>query len=187
MRPRNRRSLAGVLTFALAYVLTAVAVLPWKSRFLHFDPDAPYWIAAGWAFLATHGADVVVSQPGRIGRLNPVYEAGFQWLLLIPIFASFIVGLVAVRTSSLTAPVATSIGGYLAVGYLSATVASFFLFRSSTTIDGGATVTVQPDVLSVLWPLSAFLIPLVFGSLGAWSGKSPLLDALFDTETTDLQ
>ena len=184
MRPRNRRLLAGVLTFALAYALTALAVLPWKARFLHYAPDAPYWIAAGWAFLATHGADVVVPQPGRIGHLNPVYQDGFQWLLAFPILASFIGGVVAVRTSSLTAPAPTAIGSYLAVGYLSATIASFFLFRTTAVVDG-TTVTVQSDVLGVLWVFPSFLIPLVFGSLGVWSGRSPLLDGLFNGESTD--
>lgn len=184
MRPRNRRLVAGVLTSCLAYALTALAVLPWKARFLHYNPDAPYWVAAGWAFLATHGADIVVSQPGRIGYLNPVYQDGFQWLLVFPILASFVGGVVAVRMSSLRATVSTAIGSYLAVGYLFATFASFFLFRTTTTTDG-ATVTVQSDVLGALWVFPAFLIPMVFGSLGAWSGQSPLLDTLFDEEATD--
>lgn len=187
MQPSSRRLFAGVLTFGLAYVLTALVAFPWQSHLLPASPEAPYWIAAGWILLATHGAEMVVFQPGTISHTNPVSDAGFQWLLVVPILVSFIAGVVTVRTSSLSSPVSTAIGGYLTVGYLSATTLSFFVFRVSVTTDTGTTVTGHPDVLSILWLLPAVFVPLVFGSLGAWSGKSPMLDTVFGSDTTGVQ
>jgi hypothetical protein len=185
MRSRTRRLLAGVVAFGLSYLLTAVVAFPWADRLVPASPEAPYWVAVGWILLAAHGAEIVVAQPGAISHTNPVFDAGFQWLLLVPTVASFLVGLVTLRTSHLSAPRPTRTGTYLAVGYLAATVASFAAFRTSVATGAGTTVTAGPDVLSALWVLPAVLVPLVFGFLGAWVAKSPLLASLPWSASTD--
>lgn len=189
MRVAYRRIIGGVLTYALGFVLTGLVAYPWLDQILRGAPGSssgPYHVyrianeplltAVGWILLSVHRAEMVVRQPGMVGHLNPVQQAGFGWLLVVPAIACFIGGLVTGLTSSRSTPNSVFVGMYQAIGYVFAMTVSFFLLRLRV-IDSGTSIMASPDILSILWLFPAIALPLIFGSLGAFLSRSPIVAA----------
>lgn len=192
MRTALRRATVGVGTYVAAYLLMGLATVPVRSRILkatfpasgsgesvsalwhvYASAGRPVWKAVGWILLDAHLVVLrVAPEPNSITWKNPLVVAGVDWLYLVPAVACVGGGVAVVRVTSEPAPVALAVGTHLAVGYASAAVASAFAFRLAVGTASVAPALVNP--VSLAWPIAAVGFPLVFGSLGAVVGRTPL-------------
>lgn len=185
---------AGVGTYGLTYLLVGLVTMPLFPRILqssrwaageslplwmaYTEVGRPFWKAVGWVLLGIHRIplDVRYRPPeATLGR-DVLLVAGYEWLYLVPAIACFLGGAATVALSADSSPIDLAVGSYLAVGYAGAAVLSTVLFRVTTT-----KASVRPLLLGHWNPAWLLLIvgyPLVFGTIGAFAAKSPLLQRI---------
>lgn len=186
MRLTLQRAAAGVAGYLLAYAFTAVLTLSRLPRVLGRHVTRPgwqqyweYYVAAGrptaevvgWLLLSAHRVPMMTVEPGSRGVSVPaVFAAGTPSLYLVAPLACLLAGFTATRLPNESAPVETAVGVFMTVGYVAALVASAFFFR----VDTGQ-LEVFPALFnsaSLQWVVAAPLVPLVFGTLGAFVGTT---------------
>ncbi|QLG61891.1 hypothetical protein [Halorarum salinum] len=191
MIPSLRRSLAGATAAVLAYVLTAILAVPWLPRLLgrggnsprnlwpgYETAGEPAWAAIGWVLLAAHRVPLQVASPDStfVGYL-PLGTA--PWLFLCGPLACFVVGAVVVQHADEDAAIPAAVGAYLFVGYLISILLGAFVFRVST----GQTLITPAlwNTTSLSWMVVVPLVPLAFGTAGAYVGSEPAIKAALPT------
>ena len=192
MRTLLHRIVAGAVAYVVSYVLIGLVTVPRVGQLLTqkagnavtvFDvyrsAGSPLWQAVGWFTLNTHG--VLIDIAAVRGSRNLVSTGAawlgmiHGWIGLIPMVACLLVGVaVAVRGPS---PVPLSVGAGMAPGYLFVMLLSTVLFTvGPVTSSASLWLTIR----DVEWLLFVVLSPLVFGSLGALLGRSPVLTATIE-------
>ncbi|UPV99454.1 hypothetical protein M0R88_13105 [Halorussus gelatinilyticus] len=196
MRTALRRIAAGALAYVVSYVLTGLVTVPRLGRYLvqgsysaaildvYHSAGSPLWQAVGWFTLNAHGISVDVAAVRNTG--NFVYEGALWlgilpgWLGLVPVVACLLVG-VAVTARGRSSPVPVSVGAYMVPGYLFAVLLSSVAFAGALgPVAASASIAPLRQYLGGRWLLLVVLAPLVFGSLGALLGQSPVLTATIE-------
>lgn len=179
----TRRSLAagtvaGIATFALAYVLTyALTISVVQDSLLTgvaeaFGDGNPAWKIVGWllfnAQFVTTTITVDVPLLGGTDAVNFIAESESlsPALYVVPPALLTVAGLAMARLGGATElGEALRTGPTVALGYLPAAVAGAVLFAVSVGQNSGGSPTLLTAVV-----LAGVLYPLVFGSLGAALG-----------------
>lgn len=182
---------AGVGTYGLTYLLVGLVTMPllpqmfqssrWAAGeslplwLAYTEIGRPVWKAIGWVLLGTNRIplDVKAQTPELMVGRDVMLVAGYEWLHLIPAVACLLGGAATVVLSTDSSSVEMAVGSYLAVGYSGAAILSTVLFGVSTS-----RAIVRPLLLGYwnpFWMLFVVGYPLVFGTVGAFAAKSPLL------------
>ncbi|UPV74995.1 hypothetical protein M0R89_02755 [Halorussus limi] len=193
MRTSLRRIGAGAFAYVVSYVLIGLVTVPRFDQYLTHDPSnavgvldayhsagSPLWQAVGWFTLNAHAVPINVGS----GDVNFVSDGAMWlgiipgWLGLVPMVACLLVG-VAVTATSRSSPVPVSVGAHMIPGHLFAMLVSTVAFAGAVgPVTASASLTV--NVRDGRWLVFVVLSPLVFGSLGALLGRSPVLTATIE-------
>lgn len=195
MRTALHRIAAGAVAYIASYVLIGLVTVPRLGQYLTHDSGnavtvldvyhsagSPLWQAIGWFTLNANG--VPVSIAAGQDTTNFVADGAWLgvihgWVGLVPMVACLLVGVTVAVRSPPPSPVPLSVGAYMMPGYLFAVLASTVVFTGS----GGpveATAMLRATYLNGQWLVYALFTPLVFGSLGALLGQSPVLTAAIE-------
>lgn len=194
MRTALHRIVAGALAYIVSYALTGLLTVSRLDRYLvrasddavtvldvYHSAGNPLWQAIGWFTLNAHGVPIDITAVRDTG--NFVADGGMWlgvlpgWLGLVPMVACLLVG-VAVTAVNRSSPVATSVGAHMVPGYLFAMLSSTVVFAGAVgPVNASATVLLPGDYTGGRWWILVVFSPLVFGSLGALLGRSPVLTA----------
>lgn len=191
MRTVLHRIAAGALAYIVSYVLIGLVTVPRLGQYLAHDSGnavldvyhsagSPLWQAIGWFTLNANGVSISVGQ----NTTNFVADGAWigvihGWIGLVPMVACLLVGVTVAVRSPPPSPVPLSVGAYMTPGYLFAVLASTVVFTGS----GGpvdATAMSRATYLDGQWLVYVLFTPLVFGSLGALLGQSPVLTATIE-------
>jgi hypothetical protein len=204
MRPVVHHVIGGVLAYAVTYALIGLPTVPRTPEYLHVDPPnefvaleayraggEPLWQAVGWFPVNAHNIPVDISTGTQeVSWVNFVFPGArwlgviVGWLGLVPFVACFVIGFAIAVTSPRSTPIARSVGAYMTVGDVPALVASTIRFSGAVgPVD--ATFTLVMGYPADRWLLPAVAAPLLFGSLGAFLGRSPLLEPFRDRIVSD--
>jgi hypothetical protein len=200
MRTVIRRVGGGVLAYLATYALIALLTAPRMTEYLRLDErealaaleiyrgaGEPMWQAVGWLTVNAHNVPVTIrTDEGTVATItNFVLDGGGWlgvlpgWLGLVPVVACLLVGLAIAVTSPRSVPVTWSIGAYMTVGYVPALLASTVLFSGTVGPVDAKFVLIQ-GYPADRWLLPTIVAPLIFGSIGAFVGRSPVLDSALD-------
>ena len=189
MRTVLHRIAAGALAYVVSYVLIGLLTVPRLGEYLAHDSGnavaafdvyhsagSPLWQAIGWFTLNANGIPISVGTDATNFVSDGTVWLGMihGWVGLLPMAACLLVGAtVAVRSQS-PSPVPLSVGAFMTPGYLVAVLASTVVFSGAV---GPVTASAQLrlSIWDSQWLLLVLLLPLVFGSLGALLGQSPIL------------
>ncbi|WP_158058426.1 hypothetical protein [Halorussus halophilus] len=199
MRTALHRIAAGALAYVVSYLLVGLATVTRIDNLLTLDSATtidpivvyqsagnPVWQAIGWFTLNAHGVPVTIAnETGNVvAAMNFVHHQG-AWLGviqgslgLLPMLACLLVGL-GVTLRSCQSPVPLSVGAYMTLGYLLAVFASTVVF-SGTVGPIDASFALPMNIRSTRWFIFVLLTPLVFGSVGAFLGRSPVFESAFE-------
>lgn len=206
MRTALHRVAAGVFAYLVSYVLVGLVTVPRLGQYLTRGPSnavtvldvyhsagSPLWQAIGWFTLNAHGVSISISSKSGhpVGAGNFVHAESLwlgiipRWLGLVPMVACLLVG-VAVAATSRSSPVPTSVGAYMAPGYLFAMLLSTVVFGPVGPVTASVSINPLTQYLGGRWLPLVVLSPLVFGSLGALLGQSPVLTDTIERLRSDL-
>ncbi|MFC4447789.1 hypothetical protein [Halorussus aquaticus] len=203
MRTALHRIAAGALAYVVSYVLIGLATVPRLGRYLVRASDdavtvldvyrsagSPLWQAVGWFTLNAHGVPIDIAAVRDTG--NFVSDGAMWlgilpgWLGLVPLVACLLVG-VTVTATNRSSPVPMGVGAYMVPGYLVALLLSTVVFAGGVgPVTASARVLLPGSYPGGRWLLLVVLAPLVFGSLGASLGQSPVLTATVERLRSDL-
>ncbi|WP_276300930.1 hypothetical protein [Halorussus lipolyticus] len=197
MRTALHRIAGGALAYLVSYLLVGLVTVPRLDRYLRRSSDeavtvldvyhsagSPLWQAVGWFTLNAHGVpvDVVaVRDSGNFVADGAMWFSAIPGLLgLVPMVACLLVGAVLTARSR-SSPVPASVGAHMVLGYLFATLLSTAVFAGAVgPVSASASVLLPGDYAGGRWWLVVVFAPLVFGSVGALMGQSPLLTATIE-------
>lgn len=206
MRTALQRIVAGALAYIASYVLIGLVTVPRLGQYLTHDPGdavtaldayysagSPLWQAIGWFTLNAHAVPTTISsKSGRIvasGNLvhaEPLWIGIIPgWLGFVPIVACSLVGVAVTATGRSPSPVPVGVGISMVPGYLLAVLLSTVVFTGAVG-PATASVSLPLNVRDGRWLPLVVLSPLVFGSLGALLGQSPVLTATVERLRSDL-
>lgn len=190
MRTALHRIAAGALAYVVSYVLIGLVAVPRLGQYLTHDSGtavaaldvyhsagSPLWQAIGWFTLNVHGVPIS-GLPGGVTYVSDGAWLGVihGWVGLVPMVACLLVGVtVAVRRSP-PSPVPLSVGAYMTPGYFFAVLASTVAFTGPF---GPVDALVSTGRYGQ-WLVYVLFTPLVFGSLGALLGQSPVVTATIE-------
>lgn len=202
MRTALHRIGAGALAYVVSYILVGLVTVPRLGQYLTLDSNnavtllevyrsagSPLWQAIGWFTLNAHGVSIAISSKSghTVAGGNLVHGEslwlGFipGWLGLVPMIACLLVGVAVSATNRFSSPVPAGVGAYMAPGYLFAVLLSTVVFAGAVApVTTAARIAPLRQYLGGRWLLLAVLSPLVFGSLGASLGRSPVLTATIE-------
>lgn len=195
MRTALHRLAAGALAHVVSYALIGLLTLPRLGRYLTYDPGngvtvfevyrsagSPLWQALGWFTLNANGVPITVTtESGNVISMANFVNEGAAWLGviqgwfgLVPMVACLLVGVAVAVRSRRPSVVPLGVGAYMVPGYLLAVFASVVAFAGPFgPVD--ASVTLFSTYPADRWLIPVLTTPLVFGSLGALLGQSPVL------------
>jgi hypothetical protein len=194
MRTVLRRIAAGALAYVVSYVLIGLVTVPRLGEYLtrestnavtaldvYHSAGSPLWQAIGWFTLNANGVPIRVAGDTTNFVANGTVWLGMVhgWVGLIPMVACLLVGAIVVMRSPSSSPVPLSVGAYMMPGYLVAVLASTVVFGGEVG-PVTATASLRLNIWDSQWLLFVLLLPLVFGSLGALLGQSPILTATIE-------
>ncbi|NEU55935.1 hypothetical protein [Halorussus sp. MSC15.2] len=202
MRTALHRIASGALAYVVSYVLIGLVTVPRLGQYLvrasddavtvldvYHSAGSPLWQAVGWFTLNAHGVSIDIAAVRDTG--NFVSDGGMWlgilpgWLGLVPIVACLLVG-VAVSATNRSSPVSMGVGAYMAPGYLFTMLLSTVVFAGTVgPVTASARVLFPGNYPGGRWLLFVVLTPLVFGSLGAFLGQSPVLTATIERLRSD--
>ena len=173
MRTALHRIAAGALAYVISYALIGLVTVLDVS----YSAGKPLWQAIGWLTLNTHG----VPLSGLPGGVNSVSDGAWlgvihDWVGLVPMVACLLVGVTVAVRSPPPSPVPLSVGAYMTPGYFVAVLASTVVFVGPF----GPVDALLSTGRHGQWLVYALFTPLVFGSLGALLGQSPVLTATIE-------
>ena len=176
--PLRSAAVAGVVSFVLGYVVTAVVKIGDVAGVLQHplvdlsNLSTPAdWQVLGWIFLAGHNATVTVTATvgGSITKSALAIDVP-TWLLFLPVGLLFVAGFAVVRYEGVRTPGRGGMAGAAVV--LSYVVCVGFLAVLSTwTVSqgGDASLQIAPEPLQAL-VVGGVGYPLVFGGVGGALG-----------------
>lgn len=197
MRTALHRVAGGALAYLVSYLLVGLATIPRLDRYLrrsseeavtvldvYHSAGSPVWQAVGWFTLNAHGVPTDISAVRDTGNFVADGAMWFGaipgWLGLVPMVACLLVAAILTARSRSSA-VPASVGAHMVPGYLFAMLLSTAVFAGPVApVNTSAKVLLPGDYAGGRWWLLVVFAPLVFGSLGALVGQSPMLTATIE-------
>jgi len=176
--PLRSAAVAGVVSFVLGYVVTAVVKIGDVAGVLQHplvdlsNLSTPAdWQLLGWFFLAGHNATVTVA--GTVGGSTTTSALAIDvptWLLLLPVGLLFVAGFAVARYEEVRAPGRGAMAGAaVALSYVVCVGLLAVLSTWTVSQGGDASLQIAPDLLQAL-AVAGVAYPLVFGGVGGALG-----------------